>query len=45
MLRALNVCPECVRNKHGNCDGTAWHDDRDEVVACDCAVREHEVEL
>ena len=43
-MRDPNICPECISGKHQNCDGTAWHNERDEVVDCDCARGEHEEE-
>lgn len=30
------TCPECVQGKHGNCDGTAWDDERDCLTICSC---------
>jgi hypothetical protein len=32
MLRP--VCPECVQGKCGNCDGTAWNDELDDLDLC-----------
>lgn len=30
------TCPECVTGKHGNCDGTAYDHDSDEITTCHC---------
>lgn len=30
------VCPECAVGKCGNCDGSALHPTRDEIVHCEC---------
>lgn len=30
------ICPECKAGKHGNCDGTAWDDDKDDFTTCGC---------
>ena len=35
------VCPECTQGKHGNCDGTAWDEARDEVALCHCTEEGH----
>lgn len=37
------VCPECAAEKHANCDGTAWDNELDCHVACECAARGHSV--
>lgn len=37
----IPVCPECEQGKHSNCDGTAWDNEADAVVACGCAQEGH----
>lgn len=32
----LPTCPECKTGKHGNCDGTAWDNEADELTTCGC---------
>lgn len=29
-----HICPECVAGKCGNCDGSAWDNEADEMVVC-----------
>lgn len=36
------ICPECAQGKHGNCDGTAWDNQADVGVPCDCAEVQHD---
>lgn len=31
-----HICPECRNGKHVNCVGTAWDDDLDVAVDCEC---------
>lgn len=31
------ICLECAYGKHRNCDGTALHEDTDQIGPCDCA--------
>lgn len=35
------ICPECEQGKHGNCDGTAWDDELDELTTCRCNDHAH----
>lgn len=34
-MNAIN--PECVQEKHENCDGNAWDEDAGILVACQCS--------
>lgn len=36
------VCPECRAGKHLNCDTTAWDNDLDAPVPCECWKWNHE---
>jgi hypothetical protein len=42
---AKPVCPECQQGKHGNCDGTAWDEGRDEISLCRCEDPMHRPEV
>lgn len=38
------LCPECRAGKHGNCDGRALDEERDQVVQCGCSDPTHTIE-
>ncbi len=37
----VDPCPECAVGKHGNCDGTALDQERDQIVRCPCRSAGH----
>jgi len=45
MLRSFPVdeviCPECAQDKHQNCNGIAWDDEKDEPAKCECEISGH----
>ena len=42
MVAPPPVCPECRAGKHDNCDTTAWDNDLDAPVPCECWKWGHE---
>lgn len=36
-----DICPECMVDKHGNCDGRTWDFENDEYAPCPCAESGH----
>lgn len=37
----VDPCPECIQDKHRNCDGTSWDVAQDQPAPCPCYTNDH----